>query len=73
MAVPSDTGGITPMKNKIILTLAIALSLIVAGFFFYNVRLPITADSVIGFATVLTIAAVAAIEYRLHGRRTLSK
>ena len=73
MAVPSDTGGITPMKNKFILTLAIALSLIVAGFFFYNVRLPITADSVIGFATVLTIAAVAAIESRLHGRRTLSK
>ena len=73
MAVPSDTGGITPMKNKIILTSAIAFSLIVAGFFFYNVRLPITADSVIGFATVLTIAAVAAIEYRLHGRRTLSK
>jgi hypothetical protein len=37
------------------------------------VRLPIAADSLIGFAAVLTVAAVAAIEYRLHGRRSLSK
>ncbi len=73
MAAPSDTGGNTPMNNKIILTTAIALSIIAAGFFFYNVRLPIAADSLIGFAAVLTVAAVAAIEYRLHGRRSLSK
>jgi len=73
MTAPSDTGGNTPMNNKIILTSAIALSVIVAGFFLYNVSLPISADSLIGFAAVLTIAAVAAIEYRLHGRRSLSK
>jgi len=73
MTAPSDTGGNTPMNNKIILTTAIALGVIAAGFFFSNVRLPIAADSLIGFAAVLTVGAVAAIEYRLHGRRTLSK
>lgn len=73
MAAPSDIGGNTPMNNKIIITTAIALSIIAAGFFLYNVRLPIAADSLIGFAAVLTVAAVAAIEYRLHGRRSLSK
>ena len=61
------------MNNKYILTLAITVSMIVAGFLFYNVRLPIAADSLIGFAAVLTIAGVGAIEYRLHGRRRLSE
>jgi len=61
------------MNNKIILTSAIALSAIAAGFFFSNVILPIAPESLIGFAAVLTVAAVAAIEYRLHGRRSLSK
>jgi hypothetical protein len=61
------------MNNKYILTSAIAISLIVAGLLLYNVRLPIEADSLIGFGTVLTVAGVGAIEYRLHGRRPLSE
>jgi len=73
MTAPSVTGGNTPMNNKIILTSAIALSLIAAGFFLSNEHFPIAADTLIGFAAVLTVAAVAAIEYRLHGRRSLGK
>ena len=61
------------MNNKYILISAIAISLIVAGLFLYNVRLPIEADSLLGFGTVLTITGVGAIEYRLHGRRRLSE
>ncbi len=61
------------MNNKYILTSAIALSLILAGLLLYNVRLPIEADSLIGFGTVITVAGVGAIEYRLHGRRPLSE
>lgn len=61
------------MNNKYILISAIAFCLIVAGLFLYNVRLPIEADSVIGFGTVFTVMGVGAIEYRLHGRRPLSE
>ena len=61
------------MNNKHILTAAIALTLGAAGYFLYNVRLPIEADALIGFWAVLTVAGMAVIEYRLHGRRSLSK
>ncbi len=72
-AVDSHQTTIKAMNNKYILISAIAISLIVAGSFLFNVRLPIEADSLIGFGAVITVAAVAAIEYRLHGRRPLSE
>jgi len=61
------------MNNKIILTSAIAASIVAAGYFLYHARLPIAFDGLIGYMAVLSVAGVAALEYRLHGRRAVSK
>lgn len=62
------------MNNKLIYTTVIAASFVLAGFFLLNLRLPIAAvDGLIGYAAVICVAGVAALEYRLHRKRSFSK
>jgi hypothetical protein len=61
------------MNKKLILISVITVSTTAIGLFLYNARHPIAADSLIGYVAVLAVAAVTALEYRLHGKRSLSR
>jgi hypothetical protein len=54
------------MKNDII-TLAVVLASIVAGAaFLLSAQSPISVESIVGYGSVITLLAVAALDYRLN-------
>lgn len=61
------------MNNKIILTSAIAGSIAAAAVLLSQVNVSVNIDSVIGYLTVATVIAIAALEYGLFRKRVLSK
>lgn len=59
--------------NKNTILLAVIPGAIVATALTLSVRSQVNADSIVGFGCVLMLAAIAALEYRAQGRRTLSR
>lgn len=53
-------------KNTLV---AVPISLIAVAAFLLSVRTSVTAESLIGFASVLALLSVAALEYRISWRR----
>ena len=60
------------MNNKTIV-LAVLSSLIAVAAFLLSVRSPITAESAIGYAAVLALLGVAALEYRISWKRLFGR
>ena len=59
------------MKNTII-TLAVSLGVTAAAALTLSYRSQVTVDSAIGYACVLSLAGVAALEYRINWKRLFS-
>ncbi len=55
------------MKKNILL--AATSSAIAAAFILLSLRSPVTADSLIGFASVLGLLGIATLEYRINWKR----
>lgn len=59
------------MKKNLLL--AVPTSLIAVAALVLSFRAPVNAETLIGYATVLTLVAVAALEYRLSWRRLFGR
>ena len=59
------------MKNTII-TLAVLLGVTAAAALLLSYRSLVTVDAAIGYACVLSLAGVAALEYRINWKRLFS-
>jgi DMSO reductase anchor subunit len=62
-----------PMNTKIILTSVIAGSIAAAAVLLSKVNASINLDSAIGYFAVATLLGIAALEYGLFRKRSLSK
>lgn len=60
------------MKNTIT-TLAVLLGAIAAAALVLSVRPHVSVDSAIGYASVLALVGVAALEYRINWKRLFSR
>jgi hypothetical protein len=60
------------MKNNIILAVTLGVS-IAAAALLLSVRSSVTADSVVGYASVLALLGMAALEYRINWRRLFGR
>jgi len=60
------------MKNNII-TQAVLLGISAAAVLVLSVRSHVSVDSIVGFGTVLAVAGVAALEYRLTWKSVLRR
>lgn len=60
------------MKNTII-TLAALLGAIAVSAYVLSASSPVNADSVVGYVSVLSLIAVAVLEYRVNWRRLLDR
>jgi hypothetical protein len=70
---PVSHGGIIIMKNSILYTSVIAGVIAATALSLSTVSFPIAADSLIGYAVVVTILAIGALEYGQPRKRPLSK
>lgn len=61
------------MNTKTILTSVIAGAIAAAAVLFPFVSASVSLDSVLGYLTVATVIAIAALEYGLSRKRVLSK
>jgi hypothetical protein len=59
--------------KKNILVLAVPTSLIAVAALVLSFRAPVNAESMIGYATVLALVGVAALEYRLSWKRLFGR
>jgi hypothetical protein len=59
------------MKKNIVI--AVPVSLVAVAAFVLSVRSSVTAESIIGYVSVLALLAVAALEYRLSWKRLLGR
>ena len=59
------------MKNTIVI--AVPVSLVAVAALVLSVRSSVTAESIIGYVSVLALTAVAALEYRLTWKRLLGR
>lgn len=60
------------MKNTIILAVSLG-AFIAATALVLSFRSSVTADTLVGYASVLTLVAMAALEYRINWRRLLGR
>jgi hypothetical protein len=59
--------------NKNILLLAVTPGVIALAALVLSIRSHVNAESLVGFACVLTLAALATIEYRINWRRIFGR
>ena len=59
--------------NKNILSVAVPVSVVAVAAFLLSLRSPVTAESVIGYASVLALLGVAALEYRISWKRLFGR
>ncbi len=59
------------MNNKILV--AVPISLIAVAAFLLSFRLPVNAESVIGYVSVVALLFVAALEYRITWKRLFGR
>lgn len=59
--------------NKNIVLLAVTPGIVAVAALVLSVRSQVDADSVVGYACVLALAAIATLEYRINWRRILSR
>jgi len=55
------------------LVIAVPVSLVAVAAFVLSIRSSVTAESIIGYVSVLALLAVAALEYRLSWKRLLGR
>ena len=60
------------MKNIVIIP-AVLLGFIAAAALVLSFRSPISVDSIVGFASVIGLIGVAALEYRINWKRIFSR
>lgn len=60
------------MKNTIILAVSLG-AFIAAAALVLSFRSPVTADSLVGYASVFALVAMAALEYRINWRRLFGR
>ena len=75
MAPSNREGSAKPDKtmNKTILLVAVPASLIAGAALVLSVRFPVTAESLIGYASVFALLCVAALEYRISWKRIFGR
>ena len=61
-----------PMKNNIIV-LAVLSGVFAATAFLLSLRFPVTADSFVGYASVLALLGMATLEYRFSWKRLVGR
>lgn len=61
-----------PMKNNI-LVLAVLSGVFAATALLLSLRSPVTADSLVGYASVLALLGMAALEYRINWKRLVGR
>ena len=59
--------------NKNILMVAVPAGIIAVAALVLSFRTPVTAESLIGYFSVLALLAVATLEYRINWRRLFSR
>ena len=60
------------MKNNIVI-LAVLSGLIAGAALLLSFRSPVSADSIVGFVSVLTVLSMAALEYRISWKRLFGR
>jgi hypothetical protein len=62
----------TMKKDKILLSAALP-GLIAAAAIVLSIRIPVSPDRLAGFATILMLLGIAAVEYRVDWKKLLSR
>ena len=75
MICPSDRDrfGKPDINMKKNILLAVPVSVLAVAALVLSVRPPVNAESMIGYASVLTLLGIAALEYRINWRRLFGR
>ena len=70
---PAEKTEHTTMKSNIIILAVLSGGVIAATALLLSFRSPVTADSVVGYASVLALLGMAALEYRINWKRLFGR